>query len=144
MSNTFKDSFKSSIGYYHKLNLCGIHILVQSMVREKVLRAIKDAEKAASETLSDAKKEAAFAWLRNKGHGDLIKNQVSCSFGRDEDEKARGLIDTLNEKGYPSSQREWVEPSTLRAFIREQHEAGKELPMDLLGAFVGQKTTIKN
>ena len=32
---------------------------VQSMVREKVLRAIKDAEKAASETLSNAKKEAA-------------------------------------------------------------------------------------
>ena len=95
-------------------------------------------------SIKDAKKEAAFAWLRNKGHGDLIKNQVSCSFGRDEDEKARGLISTLNEKGYPSSQREWVEPSTLRAFIREQHEAGKELPMDLLGAFVGQKTTIKN
>ena len=94
-------------------------------------------------SIKDAKKEAAFAWLRNKGFGDLIKNQVSCSFGRDEDEKARGLIDTLNEKGYPSSQREWVEPSTLRAFIREQHEAGKELPMDLLGAFVGQKTTIK-
>jgi len=95
-------------------------------------------------SIKDAKKEAAFEWLRNKGHGDLIKNQVSCSFGRDEDEKARGLINTLNEKGYPSSQREWVEPSTLRAFIREQHEAGKELPMDLLGAFVGQKTTIKN
>ena len=94
-------------------------------------------------SIKDAKKEAAFAWLRNNGFGDMIKNQVSCSFGRDEDEKARGLIDTLNEKGYPSSQREWVEPSTLRAFIREQHEAGKELPMDLLGAFVGQKTTIK-
>jgi len=29
------------------------------MVREKVLRAIKDAEKAASETISEAKKEAA-------------------------------------------------------------------------------------
>ena len=94
-------------------------------------------------SIKEAKKEAAFAWLRNNGFGDMIKNQVSCSFGRDEDEKARGLIDTLNEKGYPSSQREWVEPSTLRAFIREQHEAGKELPMDLLGAFVGQKTTIK-
>ena len=94
-------------------------------------------------SIKDSKKEAAFNWLRNKGHGDLIKNQVSCSFGRDEDEKARGLIDTLNKEGYPSSQREWVEPSTLRAFIREQHEAGKELPMDLLGAFVGQKTTIK-
>ena len=95
-------------------------------------------------SIKDAKKEAAFAWLRNNGFGDMIKNQVSCSFGRDEDEKARGLIDTLNKGGYQSSQREWVEPSTLRAFIREQHEAGKELPMDLLGAFVGQKTTIKN
>ena len=95
-------------------------------------------------SIKDTKKEAAFSWLRDNGFGDLIKNQVSCSFGRDEDEKARGLIDTLNQKGYQSSQREWGEPSTLRAFIREQHEAGKELPMDLLGAFVGQKTTIKD
>ena len=95
-------------------------------------------------SIKEAKKEAAFKWFRDNGFGDLIKNQVSCSFGRDEDEKARGLINTLNEKGYQSSQREWVEPSTLRAFIREQHEAGSKLPMDLLGAYVGQKTTIKN
>ena len=58
--------------------------------------------------------------------------------------KLGGLINTLNEKGFQSSQREWVEPSTLRAFIREQHEAGNQLPMDLLGAYVGQKTTIKD
>ena len=95
-------------------------------------------------SIKEENKEAAYKWLRNNGFGDLIKNQVSCSFGRDEDEKARGLINALNEKGYQSSQREWVEPSTLRAFIREQQEAGKALPMDLLGAFVGQKTTIKD
>ena len=95
-------------------------------------------------SIKEDKKQAAYSWLRNNGFGDLIKNQVSCSFGRDEDEKARGLIQTLDEQGYQSSQREWVEPSTLRAFIREQHEAGKQLPMDLLGAYVGQKTTIKN
>ena len=94
-------------------------------------------------SIKDAKKEAAFEWLRNKGHGDLIKNQVSCSFGMDEDEKARGLINTLNEKGYPSSQREWVEPSTLRAFIREQTEAGNDIPLNLLGAYIAQRTTIK-
>ena len=83
-------------------------------------------------------------WLRNNGFGDLVKNQVTCSFGRNEDEKASGLLSHLNEKGYQSAQREWVEPSTLRAFVREQYEAGKELPMDLLGAFVGHKTTIKS
>ena len=94
-------------------------------------------------SIKDDRKEAAFAWFRNNGFGDLVKNQVSCSFGRNEDEKARGLSQYLDEQGYESLQREWVEPSTLRAFIREQHEAGKQLPMDLLGAYVGQKTTIK-
>ena len=89
-------------------------------------------------------RDAAYTWLRNNGFGDLVKNQITCSFGRNEDEKAKSLINTLDSQGYQSMQREWVEPSTLRAFIREQHEAGKELPMDLLGAFVGQKTTIKD
>jgi hypothetical protein len=95
-------------------------------------------------SIKEDKKESAFNWFRNNGFGDLIKNQVSCSFGRNEDEKARGLMSHLSDQGYQSSQREWVEPSTLRAFIREQHEAGSKLPMDLLGAYVGQKTTIKN
>ena len=83
-------------------------------------------------------------WLRDNGFGDLVKNQVTCSFGRNEDEKASSLISDLTEKGLEPAQREWVEPSTLRAFVREQYEAGVELPMDLLGAFIGHKTTIKS
>jgi len=94
-------------------------------------------------SIKEENKEAAYKWLRDNGFGDLIKNQVSCSFGMDEDEKARGLINTLSEKGYQSSQREWVEPSTLRAFIREQHEAGNDIPLNLLGAYIVQRTTIK-
>ena len=105
------------------------------------LIAVKDYYGA---SIKPEKRAMAYAWLRNNGFGDLVKNQVSCSFGRNEDEKARGLSQYLDEQGYEASQREWVEPSTLRAFIREQHEAGKKLPMDLLGAYVGQKTTIKN
>ena len=89
-------------------------------------------------------REAAYAWMRNNGFGDLVKNQVTCSFGRNEDEKASSLISDLNEKGLEPAQREWVEPSTLRAFVREQYEAGRELPMDLLGAYIGHKTTIKS
>jgi len=54
------------------------------------------------------------------------------------------LLSHLNKEGYQSTQRESVEPSTLRAFVREQYEAGRELPMDLLGAFIGHKTTIKS
>jgi hypothetical protein len=89
-------------------------------------------------------RKAAYSWLRNNGFGDLVKNQVTCSFGRNEDEKASSLISDLSEKGLEPAQREWVEPSTLRAFVREQYESGRDLPMDLLGAYVGHKTTIKS
>ena len=89
-------------------------------------------------------REAAYAWMRNNGFGDLVKNQVTCSFGRNEDEKASSLISDLSEKGLEPAQREWVESSTLRAFVREQYEKGVDLPMELLGAYVGQKTTIKS
>ena len=85
-----------------------------------------------------------YTWLRDNGFGDLVKNQVTCSFGRNEDEKASSLISDLSEKGLEPAQREWVEPSTLRAFVREQYESGKEIPMDLLGAYIGHKTTIKS
>ena len=89
-------------------------------------------------------REAAYAWMRNNGFGDLVKNQVTCSFGRNEDEKASSLISDLSERGLEPAQREWGEPSTLRAFVREQYESGKEIPMDLLGAYIGHKTTIKS
>ena len=85
-----------------------------------------------------------YTWLRDNGFGDLVKNQVTCSFGRNEDEKASGLMSDLSDKGLEPAQREWVEPSTLRAFVREQYEKGVDLPMELLGAYVGQKTTIKS
>ena len=106
-------------------------------------RKIKVSEYYSATPLKE-NREKVHAWLRDNGFGDLVKNQVTCSFGRNEDEKASSLISDLNEKGLEPAQREWVEPSTLRAFVREQYEAGVELPMDLLGAFVGHKTTIKS
>jgi hypothetical protein len=39
-------------------------------------------------TITVANKEAAFNWLRNNGLGDIIKNEISVSFGRNEDNKA--------------------------------------------------------
>ena len=106
-------------------------------------RKIKVSEYYSATPLKE-NREKVHAWLRDNGFGDLVKNQVTCSFGRNEDEKASKLISDLNDKGYESAQREWVEPSTLRAFVREQYEAGRELPMDLLGAYIGHKTTIKS
>ena len=41
-----------------------------------------------SASITVANKEKAFNWLRNNGLGDIIKNEISVSFGRNEDNKA--------------------------------------------------------
>jgi len=43
--------------------------------------------------------EEAFDWLRENQHGDLIKNNVTLTFGRNEDNSAKSLVDELRNKG---------------------------------------------
>jgi hypothetical protein len=88
------------------------------------------------------RREEAFKWLRDNGHGDLIKNQVSATFGKGEDSSANEFIDKIEELGYQPQQKVWVEPMTLKAFVREQIAEGTELPMDTFGVFVGAETKI--
>ena len=87
-------------------------------------------------------REEAFKWLRDHGHGDLIKNQVSATFGKGEDDSASNFIDKIQELGYQPNQKVWVEPMTLKAFVREQIAGGSEIPMDKFGVFVGAETKI--
>jgi uncharacterized protein (DUF362 family) len=48
-------------------------------------------------------------------------------------------LKTLVNTGYEPNQKTVVHPQTLKAFVKEQLESGKELPLDLLGAYAGQK-----
>ena len=96
-----------------------------------------------SATITLANKEAAFKWLRNNGLGDIIKNEISVSFGRNEDNKAADYAVLAQERGFQPTQKLKVEPMTLKALVRERIEAGKEMPTELFNVFVGNKTTIK-
>jgi len=87
-------------------------------------------------------RDEAFNWLRENGHGDLIKNQVSATFGKGEDSSANDFIDKISSLGLEPSQKVWVEPMTLKAFVREQINEGKEIPMEKFGVFVGAETKI--
>ena len=87
-------------------------------------------------------KEEAFNWLRNNNFADLIKNTVSVRFERDEDEIAQILLDELNSQGLNTAQKEWVEPMTLKAFVREQVEKGVDLPYEAFNVYVGQRSKI--
>ena len=94
-------------------------------------------------TITEANKEAAFNWLRNNGLGDIIKNEISVSFGKDEDTKAASYVDLAKSQGLEPSRKMKVEPMTLKALVRERIEAGKEMPTEIFGVFSENKTTIK-
>jgi len=96
-----------------------------------------------SATISAQNKDKAYSWLRTNGLGDIIKNDISVSFGRNEDNKAAKYAELAKSNGYQPTQKLKVEPMTLKALVRERIEAGKEMPTELFNIFVGNKTTIK-
>ena len=93
--------------------------------------------------ISEANKEMAYNWLRNNGLGDIIKNEISVSFGRNEDNKAADYAELAKGKGFQPTQKMKVEPMTLKALVRERIEANKEMPTEIFGIFSENKTTIK-
>ena len=96
-----------------------------------------------SATITQANKESAFNWLRENGLGDIIKNEISVSFGRNEDNKAADYAELAKGQGLEPQQKLKVEPMTLKALVRERMEAGKDMPTELFNIYVGNKTTIK-
>ena len=94
-------------------------------------------------SITEANKEMAFNWLRNNGLGDIIKNEINVSFGRNEDNKAAEYAELARSQGLQPTQKMKVEPMTLKALVRERIEAGKEMPTELFSVFTENKTTIK-
>ena len=93
--------------------------------------------------ISLANRDAAYLWLRDNGFDDIIKNTLSIVFGRGEDQKADHYMKILEGYGLLPEQKTGVHPSTLKGWVRERMESGDSFPMDLFGAFVGQRAVIK-
>ena len=86
--------------------------------------------------------EAAFKWLRNNGLGDIIKNDITVTFGKGEDNKAAEYAVLAKGQGYEPVQKIGVHPQTLKAMVRERLEANQDVPSDLLKPFEGNQTKI--
>ena len=85
----------------------------------------------------------AYEWLREQGYDDIIKNTVTCAFGRGEDDKASAFQAFAKKEGYEPDQKTEIHPQTLRAFVKERVENGDDFPMELFGAYVGQRAVVK-
>ena len=92
--------------------------------------------------ISPDQQEAAFTWLRNNGLGDIIKNDITVTFGKGEDNKAAEYAVLAKGQGYEPVQKIGVHPQTLKAMVRERLEANQDVPSDLFKPFEGNQTKI--
>ena len=90
----------------------------------------------------EAKRQAAYEWLRNEKLGDIIKNNIFVTFGKGEDDKAKQLLDLAAENGYEPQQKSDVAWMTLTALFRERIEAGLDMPSDVFSTWIKDKTKI--
>ncbi len=86
--------------------------------------------------------EKAHKWLRENDHADIIKNVLTISFTKGQDEEAIKVSDSLEEQGYAPTTKESVHTSTLKSWAKEQIESGKVIPLKLLGIFHARKALI--
>ena len=123
--------------------------IIPTLLSEMGLSSLKLADGSAVEVkpyyaanISVKNREAAYNWLRENGLGDIIKNDITVSFGRSEDNKAAEYANLAKGQGYQPTQKLKVEPMTLKALVRERIEKGVEMPMDIFNVFVGNRTKL--
>ena len=123
--------------------------IIPNLLAEQGLSSLKladgsgvDVRKTYSCTVKKDSVESAYEWLRNNGLGDLIKNEVAVQFGKGEDNKAEQLLTLAEQEGYEPTQKQKVEPMTLKALFRERIEAGLDMPSEFFNTFVKDQTKI--
>ena len=123
--------------------------VIPTMMQEMNISTLKLADGSSVEvkpvygaSISVSKKEEAYTWLRENGLGDLIKNEIIVSFGRNEDNKAQQYAVLAKGQGFEPVQKLKVEPMTLKALVRERLESGQEMPSDLFNVFAGNRTKV--
>lgn len=94
-------------------------------------------------SIAKKNKPLAHAWLRENGHGDIIKNQVTVRIPAGSDEAADKLLCLAQELELDAERDESVHSSTLKAFCKEMQAQGEDLNEDLLGVFNFRKSKIK-
>ena len=123
--------------------------VIPNLLAEQGLSSLKladgssvDVRKAYNCTIKKDQMELAYNWLRENGLGDIIKNEVAVQFGKGEDNKAEQLLTLAEQEGYEPTQKQKVEPMTLKALFRERVEAGLDMPSQFFNVFIKDQTKI--
>jgi hypothetical protein len=87
----------------------------------------------------------AVTWLKDHGHGGIVKAAVTALLPRGKGEKAEQIARLIAEQsGVRAEVRETVHPMTMKKFYRELvEEGGGELPEQLFSVWHGRLARIK-
>lgn len=124
------DNLKSQLKQVSELDLP--NLMLENGMREFKLAdgAAVKIKKVYGAAIKVEHRPDAFSWLVDKGHAGLIKTDVQVEFGKGaaEREEAKKFLDDLKKDGFEAELKENVHAQTLKAFVREQIEAGETLP----------------
>ena len=90
----------------------------------------------------DIRRQGCLQWLRDNNLGDIIKNNVSVSFGSGEDDKAERLLNLAAENGFQPQQTSDVHWATLSALYEERVRSGLDMPSENFSLWIKAKTKI--
>lgn len=129
------------------VNVVGIPAVGNMPAMEARIRPFYSANIAAGWDVE--RRDKAFRWLEDHGHGDLIKTKVEVSFPRGNLKTAKALAEQASKKkGAAVNLTETIPSQTLTAWLREEVERRKTVPgkevLEMLGATIGKKVDLKD
>jgi len=129
----------------HRLSVENIPALMDEMGVERldVDGLTVERKMIVSASIPKDRKDEAYSWLRENGCDDIIKNDVTCSFGKGQDNSAKNVIAILQDAGFDPATKTHVHPSTLKAFVRERVTDGKPIDLDMFGAFISNAAQLR-
>lgn len=77
--------------------------------------------------------QAALKWLRSIGEGGMIQTVVDIPFAHGSEADADELLERLAGEGFAAFKGVMVNAGTLKAAVKRMLEAGKPVPLDVLG-----------
>lgn len=95
-------------------------------------------------SIAGEKAPPAIKWVEEHGSGNIVKNEVTVLFNKDEEDLARELMETLKLIGLQQKAtiKKSIHHMTLEAWVREQLANGEDLPKDIFGIFRQRMTKI--
>jgi hypothetical protein len=94
-------------------------------------------------SIKDNNKEEAFAWVRDQGDGDIIKNLVSVDFKKGEDNISKKFKQLAEDSGLIPNETSTIHNSTLRSYLNAKLRDGVDFDETLFGIYRLNKVNIK-